>query len=482
MTSNPFQGQLVDARKRIFSDIRFWLIILSLVRLYGITNPPLEFQHAWRQADGLMIARNFLETDSNIFYPRVDIAGDKTGITGSEFPILYYLIYLVSLVFSYQPWYGRVIVLIFSTLGSFYFYKSIKKFFGETVAFNAAIILTCSLWFSFSRKVFPDCFAAGLCLMALYFVLTYLENGKWSYLLLYLFLGSIGCLSKISFTLILSVLAIPVIYGQYPRTRKLWMMACSGVILLLVAGWYFWWAVYLNETFGYGNHFTMGCPLLSQGWEEIKATWPLVLRRIFIFPMKYLGILIFGASLIYVLARKQWTIFALFIIPYLCFLFIILKTGKNIVMDQYYVLSAIPAMALISGYGLAQIANKKIMLVLLTATAVESMGDQIRDFRVHKTNAAFRDLESIVDSVSNRSDLFVVNTEPHCPTAMYFAHRKGWTVNRMRISDTSFLGELKSKNCKFALVVKRMYGFDNDVTLSLPQVYESDDYRIYSLE
>jgi uncharacterized protein (UPF0303 family) len=139
-------------------------------------------------------------------------------------------------------------------------------------------------------------------------------------------------------------------------------------------------------------------------------------------------------------------------------------------------------MALISGYGLAQIANKKIMLVLLTATAVESMGDQIRDFRVHKTNAAFRDLESIVDSVSNRSDLFVVNTEPHCPTAMYFAHRKGWTVNRMRISDTSFLGELKSKNCKFALVVKRMYGFDNDVTLSLPQVYESDDYRIYSLE
>ena len=148
MTTNPNQdGQLVVARTKIFSDIRFWLIALAIVRLYGITLPPLEFQHAWRQADGLMIARNFVETDSNIFYPRVDIAGDKTGITGSEFPMLYYLIYLVSLVFSYQPWYGRIIVLIFSTLGSFYFYKSIKKFFGETVAFYAGIILTG--WYGF---------------------------------------------------------------------------------------------------------------------------------------------------------------------------------------------------------------------------------------------------------------------------------------------------------------------------------------------
>src|SRR6187551_3709817 len=109
MTTNPIQGaQLVGARKKIFSDIRFWLILLAIVRLYAITLPPLEFQHAWRQADGLMIARNFYETDSNIFYPRVDTAGEKTGITGSEFPILNYLMYLVSLVFSYQHWYGRV--------------------------------------------------------------------------------------------------------------------------------------------------------------------------------------------------------------------------------------------------------------------------------------------------------------------------------------------------------------------------------------
>jgi 4-amino-4-deoxy-L-arabinose transferase-like glycosyltransferase len=482
MTKNPFQGvQLIVARNKIFSDIRFWLILLAIMRLYAITLPPLELQHAWRQADGLMIARNFLETDSNIFYPRVDTAGEKTGITGSEFPILYYLIYLVSLVFSYQPWYGRVIVLVFSTLGSFYFYKSIKKFFGETVAFNAAIILTASLWFSYSRKIFPDCFAAGLCLMALYFVLTYLEKGKWVHLALYIILGSLGILSKISCGLILSVLAIPIIFGKYPNMRRVWMLVGSFVIIVCVIEWYFVWVPYLNDTYGYGDHFTMGYPF-STSWEQIVANWREILKRLFIVPVKYLGVVIFIGSLVYILYRKKWTMFSLFIIPYICFLLVILKTGQNIIADQYYILCVIPVMAFVSGYGLAQIFNKKIMLFILMITAIENIGDQINDFRIHKVNAAFSDLESIVDSVSNRDDLFVMNTDPYCPTAMYFAHRKGWTVYSRDLTNQSFIEDLKKKNCRFALVCKRLYSEDYDVTLNLPQVFESNDFRIYSLE
>ncbi|MBA4055832.1 MAG: hypothetical protein C0490_14045, partial [Marivirga sp.] len=337
-----------------YRDIRFWLILLAIIRLYGINQPPLEFHHPWRQADGLMIARNFYETDANIFYPRVDTAGEKSGITGSEFPILNYLIYLVSLVFGYQHWYGRLIVLIFSTIGSFYFYKTLKKFFDESVAFSATIILTASYWFSYSRKVFPDCFSAALCLMALYFVLEYLEKGKITNLLLYLLLGSLGGLSKISSTLLLSVLIIPVFFIHYPTNRKLWTLMISSIVLMTILGWYYLWVPYLN-TFGYGDHFTTGCPLLSMGWAEIQANWSRVLRRLYIVPTKYLGFAIFIGSLIYIIYKKHWTIFALFIIPYLCFLLIILKTGKNVIYDQYYVLCIIPAMAFISGFALSKI-------------------------------------------------------------------------------------------------------------------------------
>jgi 4-amino-4-deoxy-L-arabinose transferase-like glycosyltransferase len=474
---------MIDWKKYLgYKDIRFWLILFAIIRLYAITMSPLEFQHPWRQTDGLMIARNFYETDSNILYPRVDTAGEKTGITGSEFPLYNYLIYLVSLIFGYEDWSGRIIVLIFSTLGSFYFYKSIRKFFDESVAFNATIILTASYWFSYSRKIFPDCFAAGLCLMALYFVLEYLEKGRPRDLLLYLVLGCLGCLSKISMSILLSVLAIPIFFMDYSVTRKVWTIATSSVILASIFGWYFIWATHLNNTFGYGDHFTYGCPLFSMGWAEIEAKWREVLWRLFIVPMKYLGFLVFIGSLFYILIKKRWAIFSLFILPYVGFLIIILKTGHNVISDQYYVLCAIPAMAFVAGYGLSQISSKKLALLILCGIAAENIGDQINDFKPHRNNIAFENIESIVDSVSNRHDLFVVNTGPHCPTAMYFAHRKGWTVSPSKLADKTFIEEIKGKGCKFVLVCKRVYSQDFDIKLDLPQIFESDDFRIYSLK
>jgi 4-amino-4-deoxy-L-arabinose transferase-like glycosyltransferase len=463
-----------------YRDIRFWLAFLFIIRLYSITLPPLEFQHPWRQTDGLMIARNFYETLPNIFYPMVDTAGEKSGITGSEFPILNYLIYLTSLIFGYQHWYGRLIVLIVSTSGSFYFYKTIRKFFDESVAFSATIILTTSYWFSYSRKIFPDCFALSLCLIALYFILEYLEKGKIRHLFLYLLLGSLGGLSKISAALLLSVLAIPLFFQKYPAYRKVWMLVVSGAVLITIIAWYFVWVPYLNETYGYGDHFLMGYPL-SVGWSAIQSAWPEVLRRLFIVPTKYLGFIIFTGSLIYALYKRQWIVFFLFIIPYVFFLLIILKTGTSIIADQYYVLSSIPAIAFVSGYGLSHL-PKKIMVLVLFATAVENIGDQIRDFRFHQINMAFENLESIADSVSARQDLFVINSGEHCPTVMYFAHRKGWTVTSRQLQEPGFLEGIAQKGCRFVLVCKQMYGEHYDVTLDLPQVFESESFRIYSLE
>ena len=463
-----------------YRDIRFWLTFLFIIRLYAITLPPLEFQHPWRQTDGLMIARNFYETLPNIFYPMVDTAGEKSGITGSEFPILNYLIYLTSLIFGYQHWYGRLIVLIFSTLGSFYFYKSIKKFFDETVAFNATIILTASYWFSYSRKIFPDCFALSLCLIALYFILEYLEKGKTRHLFLYLLLGSIGGLAKISAAIVLSTLAIPLFSQKYPAYRKVWMMVVSGGVLIAVIGWYFVWVPYLNETYGYADHFLMGYPL-SRGWSEIQAAWPAVLRRLFIVPTKYLGLIIFSGSLIYILYKRQWIVFLIFIIPYIFFLLIILKTGSSLIADQYYILCSIPALAFICGYGLSYL-PRRIGMLILFATAVENIGDQINDFKIHKLNSAFENLESIVDSVSTRKDLFVINSGEYCPTIMYFAHRKGWTVSPRLLVEPGFLEGVKQKGCKFVLVAKQMYGENYDVKLDLPQLFESESFRVYSLE
>src|SRR5688572_19695697 len=190
----------------IIKDIRFWIILFFIIRMYAITNPPLEVGHNWRQTDGLMIARNFYEQNANIFYPTVDVAGEKSGIVGSEFPILNYIIYLISLIFGYEHWYGRLVVLIFASIGTLYFYKLIKRYFGESSALNASILLLVSFWFSYSRKIIPDAFSASLIIISLYYAFLYLDEGKLSHLLLFFVLALMGRLSKILVATILTVL------------------------------------------------------------------------------------------------------------------------------------------------------------------------------------------------------------------------------------------------------------------------------------
>ena len=55
----------------LIRDIRFWIILFFIIRLWGITNAPLEVAHNWRQTTVTMVARNFLEIDNNIFFPRI---------------------------------------------------------------------------------------------------------------------------------------------------------------------------------------------------------------------------------------------------------------------------------------------------------------------------------------------------------------------------------------------------------------------------
>ena len=127
--------------KVLLGNIQFWILLFFVIRLIGITNPPLETSHNWRQCTGLMVARNFYEVDSNILYPRVDDNQGESGIIGMEFPTMNYFHYLLALLFGYTHWYGRLLNLIVSSLGLLFFSKLLdrlgfprKMVFASTIA------------------------------------------------------------------------------------------------------------------------------------------------------------------------------------------------------------------------------------------------------------------------------------------------------------------------------------------------------------
>ncbi|HEY9049502.1 MAG TPA: glycosyltransferase family 39 protein [Ohtaekwangia sp.] len=462
---------------RFFKDIRFWILFFFLLRMYGITFPPLEVGHNWRQTDGLMIARNFYERDANIFYPTVDVAGEKSGIVGCEFPLLNYIVYLVAAVFGYEHWYGRLVVLLFSSIGVFFFHRILRKYFGESVAFNAAIILLVSFWFSHSRKNIPDIFAVSLCITGLYYALAYLEEGKWYRLAIYFILALAGCLAKVTAASVLSVLLIPFLNKENPATRKVTLGLFSCAILAGIYGWYLVWIPYLNETYGFGDHFSMGTSFM-EGAKSFIGSFPKVSKRFYDTAMKYTGFAAFLAGLFFLIRKKQWIAFAAFLLPFLSFMLVLIKTGNSIIGDTYYILTVIPCMAFVAGYGLAQIPNKKVIAAALVIIAIEGIADQIYDFRVRQPNKSLEELETIMDGISKRDDLIAINSDVHNPTAMYFAHRRGWTVTNDFLSHEENIQDMHAKGCKFIVIAKEQYG---DISLAFPKVHESQYFKIYKL-
>ncbi|MNY41412.1 hypothetical protein D3C86_1762230 [compost metagenome] len=91
---------------------------------------------------------------------------------------------------------------------------------------------------------------------------------------------------------------------------------------------------------------------------------------------------------------------------------------------------------------------------------------------------AFVKLESDLDQFASKSDLIAVNTIDN-PTAIYFAHRKGWVASNEELSDEAFRKDIRQKGCKYIVVLKRYLG--GDLYLQLPVVLTNENWTVYRL-
>lgn len=467
--------------KKVLLDIRFWIIFFFVIRLIGITNPPLEVEHNWRQTTVTMVSRNFLEIDNNILFPRIDIGGENTGITGMEFPLLNYIIYLFSELFSYQHWYGRLINLLVSSIGLWYFYLLIKKYFNIPIAFNATFILAVSIWFQFSRKIMPDTFSMSFIIAGIYYATQYLETQQKKYDLLILFcsvlLIVLGVLSKLPSAYILIIF----IFFYFDKNIRLARKALFAILLILgfipIIAWYFYWVPYLTSHYGL-IHFFMG-KSITTGIHEIIEHMSQTCFRFYDTALKYIGFVTFIFGLLFAFVQIEKKIYWIFIVTFIGFLVIVLKAGFTFPHHSYYVIPFVPVMALVAGYGISLIKNTKVAIIILSAIAIEGIANQIHDFRINENFANLYQLEKDLDKVSKPSELILINSGEY-PTPMYFAHRKGWVNFNNRIKDEQYIENLKLKGLRYIVILKKCYS--EDITLPhYSKVFDNEDYSIYQL-
>mgnify|MGYP006283069463 CR=1 FL=1 len=461
--------------KSLLSDIRFWIIIFFLLRLTGILNPPLEIGHNWRQSLTAMIARNFYEHGLDLFHPVVDMAGEKSGIIGSEFPFFNFLIYLFAEVFGYAHWYGRLINLLVSSAGLYYFYKLINELLSKQVAFNATIILGSSIWFSFSRKIMPDTFSVSLVIIGLYYAYQYLRNGKMQKLFLFFLLSTLGMLCKIPALSLFSVLAIVLFTRQIPMQRKTALLVAAAASIVLLAGWYFYWVPHLLETYHYQLYFPKG---LAEGIREIIPLIPETLEKFYFSSLKsYLAFFCFLAGLYLLIRNKKRLLLLGTGIIFIVFIVFIVKTGAVFPLHNYYIIPFTPVMALIAGYFLKSIPGTYRYLIL-AVIVIEGIGNQQHDFFIKPQEKYKLKLERIADEYTDTHDLIVINGG-QSPQHIYFANRKGWTVDNDFFTGTGRLDSLSTLGAEYLFLIKTRLNKDFP---EYDRVYEGEHYEIYELE
>jgi hypothetical protein len=460
--------------RNLLTDIRFWILFFFVLRLIGITNAPLEMGHNWRQSLTNMIARNFLEGNPNLLYPQVDMAGNQTGIIGSEFPFFNYLIYLTASVFNYTHWYGRLINLTVSSFGIYYFYLLVKQITNLKTAFNATIILLVSIWFTFSRNIMPDTFSVSLVIIGLYFGYRYLIQGKGFKLLLFFFFITLGMLCKIPALSWVSVIAMVLLIKEVPMRRRMLMVGITAISVAVVSIWYFYWVPYLIATYRYQLYFPKG---LVQGFYEILPLFPQFLSRFYFSSLySFVG---FGFVLagIFFLAKNGHTYVKLGVtIITLTFFLFILKTGSVFPIHSYYSIPFTPIMAFLAGYGLTKI-PLKFQYLLLVIISIEGIANQQNDFFLKKTELYKLGLEQSLDAHVGKKDLIVINGGDS-PQEIYFAHRKGWTLRNEQMHQPT-LDSLKNLGAAYLVINNK--NFTQPITY-YPQVFADAHYNIYKMQ
>jgi hypothetical protein len=462
----------------IWRDIRFWIFLFFLIRLIGITYPPIEVGHNWRQTTGTMVARNFYEVHANPYYPQVDFGGDLSGITAMEFPLLNYLIYIASEVFGYNHWHGRWINLLITSIGLFYFYRLLKILFEEPLAFASSLLLTASIWFQFGRKIMPDTFAVSLLLIAMYHIVVFLQSTtfRWWRILAAAVLFMCGALSKLP--AVLPFVALPLLYFKWPdKSRWIAMFLVFAVASMPVIHWYFIWTDHLTSTYGM-HHFFMG-KNMGMGAQEISNHLGLTLHRIFIGPLKYSGCAAFIIGIGYSLIRKNKPLLYLLLLTGIALLMLLLKSGETFYAHDYYIIPFVPVVAVLVAFALSQLPPKWATIALLMI-CLESVLNQTHDLRWKNQYDAFVQLERVMDQYTKPKDLIAVNCAPN-PSTLYFAHRKGWLSTNAELLRPTYLDSLQRIGIAHILICKTRFGTPLDVP-NTTILFEDMHFRLYRLQ
>ncbi|PYJ41793.1 MAG: hypothetical protein DME86_07315 [Verrucomicrobia bacterium] len=399
-------------------------------RCWKIDAPFID-RWSWRQSDVAAIARNYSENGFHFARPQIDWAGDQPGFVGTEFPILPFTAAIAYKFLGVQEWIGRLQTILAFALSLPFLFAIVQRAFDEAAATYALVFYSFApLSIAAGRAFMPDMPALALALAGFYFFgrgLAGSHDGKThdsaasdgvSYnLLIASMVTGLALLIKPPMATVAVPMAV-VAWRKFGigmfRRLSLWLVALIALFPSII--WY-WHAHQIALQF-YPHHFfgAGGIQIMSMSWY-----WHIVLQTCtstltpILFAIAVLGMFVSRNNPR--AAPFRWWLVAMMVF------IIVVGYGSR---HQWYQLPLVPIAAAFGGVAL-KFAEKKWNLGIVIGLLIIFLAFSFfysRQFFTPTAQALWRLGLELHDRT--RSNALIIAADDGDPTALYYAHRKGW--------------------------------------------------------
>ncbi len=203
--------------------VRVALFIIALHFIYNyvgiykyIKERPCSI-HASAQCQRASVALNYYKVDMNFFKPRILRYGGDNGITGVEFPVIYYTAAVLYKIFGYHDFYLRIVSLIIISTGLVFLYLLIGLFIRNavlTTIITVSVILSPVLMY-YGPNFMPDAPSLGFTIIGWYFFFKFIRGSRKRDINLFATFAALGALVKavsaMSFFVVIGLLVFDLI-------------------------------------------------------------------------------------------------------------------------------------------------------------------------------------------------------------------------------------------------------------------------------
>ena len=310
--------------------------------------------HSWAQCERASVAQNYYKTSMDFFKPRVQKYTEKGGVTGLEFPIIYYTAAILYKLFGFNEAYLRIISLLIVSLGFFFFYLLANRFLKNnflSLAITASAALSPVLLY-YTPNFLPDAPSLGLAFIAWYFFFKHKDSGLRKHLNLFVFFGTLGGLLKVISVMSFIIVICLVLLDKmkfFKNKERLYAFDHHGAILsrifigmFLVASWYMY-ANWLSKAYE-NQSFALG-PVMGNG-EAFKKLLEAVENVTLYMYYSYESYVLMVGAFIFIFISIKFvdrillTITLLYIFGNMCYLYLFLP---QFIYHDYYTISMLPA-------------------------------------------------------------------------------------------------------------------------------------------